>query len=389
MFENFGISSPENKGKVIPEDGTEIEKSKIPEFLDDPRLGLDGIPEGPDLERDDFENPDDLSDEKEDIAAETVPAINFNNRKELEKFIHEKFNDEEDRATEKINRERLENDTRLMQIKAGHRLQEGYELNRIHKEKILEINKRDAQRIKDIVAYIRNNRTSTGGIKNINVFWNNFKDIFDEEIKTRTGKNGPRRQERRLWGCKYHSAERIQDGILGEIAARDLLEGLEDYFSDPENEERGYERIDFTKIRISVEDTTMEEDVIDRTDLKLNIVYEDMEFVLPVQVKCSYIKESQADSSGAKFMEDMPFILARHGIGTYEPYGEDIGEFFRKHKDWGGLFMPVMHGCKGRKIGNDGFPNQEIRLPFNEAAKREIYDFLIYQISQRGSRGRR
>jgi|GEM_PF-3806626 hypothetical protein len=379
MFENFGLNSSENKGgRDIRKTGSE--GSLIPEILEDPRLDLDDIPEEPDFERINLEETNMVLEQK-NMPSQENNIMDLNDFSRLTAFIKNKFDDDEERMLLKRKTEDLRENIRKTQRDSGFRNQAEYETNRELQETIIEINKRDAQRINAIIEYIRHNRTSTEGLKNINTFWKNFKDIFYEEKYERNRRSRSEKQKSGREGCRYDSPEKIKNGILGEIAARDLLEGLEDYFTDPENNEPGYEGIDFSRIKISAENSTIEEDVLEQTDLKLHISYKDMDFALPVQVKCAFLENS--DSYKAKFMEDAPFILSRHNIGTYEPYGEEIRKFYKKYGDWGGAFMLIMHGCDKREIGNDGFPSHEMRLRFYEATKREIYDFLIYQLSQK------
>jgi len=228
------------------------------------------------------------------------------------------------------------------------------------------MNLRDSRRIDRIRSFIVANRNNPEKIK---AFWSDFKTVFYDE-------KGARKR-----GCEYQTPTRIKWGILGELAAAELLKGEEDYLQDPEFSEDDSQRfrdIDFSRIRISVEEATPEEDVLQQTDLKLHISYEDKEFILPVQVKCKYLESM--DSEMGDFIAENACILSRHGIDFDAPYGEDINRFFSKYPK--GVFMVIPRGCDGYDIGEDGFPSNKLRLLINEQIKIEIYSLLRDNLSE-------
>lgn len=385
MFETFDGTKKEEvevKTGIKKTEGNPAEtgeESYIPEILDDPRLYA---PEKPIEENLNPEYQDSLvNGDNSGIERENPEGWDFNKLSHVTALIKEKFADEETRTDENNKIKALRYDTRRMQEIEGFREQgDSNEQALKIKKEIIQANKRDSERIGHIIEYIKQSRTSTEGVSNINAFWANFKTIFYEEAYNRTRRNKTGKQDRWKEGHRYSSPEMIKNGILGEMAAGDLLRGLNVYFTDPENEEPGFENIDFSQVKIRVEESTVEEDVLERTDLKLKISYKGMEFVLPVQVKCAYMQNS--DSQKARFLKNTPFILDRHNIETDEPYGDEINKFYKRHGEWGGAFITILHGCDERKVGNDGFPNGEICLPFYEAAKWDIYDFLMKKIKQ-------
>lgn len=231
---------------------------------------------------------------------------------------------------------------------------------------LVEMNLRDSRRIDRIMSFIQANRSNPEKVK---AFWADFNSVFREE-------SGARK-----WRCEYQSPNRIKWGILGELAAMELLKGAEDYFQDPEfsaDDSLRFRGIDFSKISIDVENATPEEDVLQQTDLKIHISYEDKEFTLPVQVKCKYLENM--DSEMGNFISENACILSRHGISREAPYGKDIERFFSKYPK--GVFMVIPRGCDGYDIAVDGFPTNKLRLLVCEQIKIEIYDLLRGNLSQ-------
>ncbi|MDD3007058.1 MAG: hypothetical protein PHX30_05795 [Candidatus Pacebacteria bacterium] len=250
------------------------------------------------------------------------------------------------------------------------------ELNQEVWKKKIEANKRDAERIDHIREYIEQNSNSDEGKMNIDAFWKNFKEIFYEE------KDSHRSSKRDRWGDEYRygSPEMIKGGILGEMAAEKLLQGLNVYFANPENMGPGFEHIDFSQIKISVKKSTVDEDVLEQTDLKLGISYKGLGLSLPVQVKCVFMQDP--DSPEARSIMNRPIIFDQHNTREYEPNGKAINRFYKKYGKWGGAFITILRGCDNREINNYGVPSKNICLPFYEAAKWDIYDFLMEKIKQ-------
>lgn len=305
----------------------------------------------------------------EDEENPVPEAGDFLNEIDLSDFIDRKLDDQETRNLLQAEIEKFTEQRRKLQQEMGYRADFGSELETEYFKKIIEMNRRDAQRIKEIVEYIKFNRASNEGSKKIKNFWKKFEDIFNEKTEVRS--NGYEKKEnKRNKHCKYGTPARIKSGILGELAADELLGGLKDFFLDPKNIDEDFEGIDFSAIGIEVRDSTPEEDALLQTDLKLKISYMERAFDLPVQVKCKYLHNNNFE-----FAEKKICLFSRHGIDPQDPYeGKNIKRFFKKFGK--GAFLVLPYDNEKLKIDDYGFPSNRLKQMFYEKAAKEIYLFL-------------
>ncbi len=353
MFEGIGkIGGNENPGV---ETGKAVSESMIPEMIDDPRRYIKaGVEEETAPEMDEaFGSEDDLEKEAKRLRSN---VLDFFSQTDLTSLVRNKMDDDELRS---------QLDARLDQF-IGRQQGTITEKRAEAMKDLVEMNLRDSRRLDRIKNFILANR---GDAEKIKAFWSDFDSVF--------------RQERgaRKWRCEYQTPTRIKWGVLGELAAAELLNNMEAYFHDPRyasDDRLRFRGIDFSKIRIRVENATPEEDVLQQTDLKLHISYEGKEFTLPVQVKCKYLESM--DSEMGDFINENACILSRHGISREAPYGEDINRFFRKYPK--GVFMVIPRGCESYEIDENGFPSDKLCLLICEQMKIETYDLLRDNLSQ-------
>jgi hypothetical protein len=181
--------------------------------------------------------------------------------------------------------------------------------------------------------------------------------------------------------CVYSDSRSIESGVLGELAGKELLQGIEDFLSDPENSpaEERIQEIDPLQLKITVEDATVEEDIFEQTDLRLHIEYDGLAFDLPVQIKCKQLYYAEEED-----MDFMRYNLCHFGrpepelTDTRKEYMSRIlaqmDKFYDKHAE--GIFMVIPRGCGGMEIGRDGFTNNELKLFAYPLIQKEICRFL-------------
>jgi hypothetical protein len=367
MFEKFGGVETESSSAPSIPSGTE--ESMIPAILDDPRLAIKPeVPTGgsecaaEDKERGNdpdgnFGKPFNLKNDVRDFLTST----------DLKSLVKEKMNDDELRAQLDI---RIDNFIRKKRKTHDRSSPESvfYEEKLAESMRdIIEMNMRDAKRIGRIKDYIRSNRDSAQGLKNIGDFWSQFKTIFYDERYKRNKQ------------CRYCSPTILKSGILGELAAEDLLRGVEDYFQDEENKDERDDDIDFADIQIEVSDASPQEDVLQQTDLRLLLRYRGEEYSLPVQVKCKYIESM--NSFEGDFITENACIFSQNGTTEFGPYGKEIRKFF-KNNPGGGAFMVIPYGSDGYGFGEDGFASNKLRLLVYELLKKEIHAFLTNTLAR-------
>lgn len=200
----------------------------------------------------------------------------------------------------------------------------------------------DAEWIGDFVKYIRENR---GDQKKIKELWQRFDEFY---LSFNEQSNGE-------FANKYaigQGPETIKRGILAEVAAMDLMEGLANSFDKCE--------------KVEVNHSTPKQDVEEKIDFFLKIIYKNGKVAkVPVQVKsCNISNFASRGLSRKKLGEKVRFVLdniintceTKNNVIVNQEYTYQtraktkMKRFFDKNKE--GIFVILPYGNLDPKLLN-------------------------------------
>lgn len=231
------------------------------------------------------------------------------------------------------------------------------------REWVVKRNLADSKWMSEVKGFIKRNQ---GNPRIIDTFWMKFDNMFTERKKNTDSR------------LNLNDAEGIRSGILGEVCAEKLLWKMNRQSDLYEKLEVGLE-----DLRFSVEEATTEQDVLQQTDMILNVTYKEKTYKLPVQVKSSYLPN--ATHAGQDFLKNnicsfsQPFVKIDRDKERRDikPEAQDRlnlkrMKFFSYHKH-GGIFIIVPYGLEELEVSLDGTPSPKLEKLF--------YDQLIKRLN--------
>lgn len=255
-------------------------------------------------------------------------------------------------------------------------------LNKFEKKEIYSSYKEMAMRDSDwmytVEEMIYENRENPEVIRK---FWQDY-ERFYVELEGKEENRGMFDDER--------ARDRIKFGVLAELAAKDLLEKVEDIA-------REMKIPGFESLRIDVEDSSAKDDVIFKTDFYVRVFYKGSEKRIPVQVKSCNIstevssyEDETSDKNRKRFVFDNIFqrlgkdskfsenLLSQKGYKgtTFRRKRGFINRALKDHQKDEGYFIIIPRGFErkeGEYMHEDGTVSAIVEQEFMRKFFRDIF----------------
>lgn len=300
-----------------------------------------------------------LDSENENIGK--VPVTDYFKKERQVELVQGINDDEELRVLSKEKTQNLRNKNAARNAYGRNKMV--YEQQKLEQKKQVEINRRDVERIEAIKEFIKTCRQTPHSKEILQAFWDEFHETFLEDVRQRSKK------------YRYKNPQSIKNGILGELAAEDILTDAKTSVNEASLAALAGDALalDWGKIKLSVKGATSMEDVLEQTDLKLQVEYEGKKFDFRVQVKCSFKGEPGA-TEGASAC-----VFGEAGDALPEKFKKPFKKFQSRFSERG-IFMVIEHGYGDFQIDVQGRPSQALKSLLSEQLMQRIYGFLVKRL---------